>query len=149
MFTAVYLAAKLGQVAGKGLFTVIRERYPRPLLFVLLVGAAAGNTFEAGADIGGMAAALALIIPAPFTVIVVATAAAILALQVFGSYVLIRNVFRWLALVLLAYVVSAILIRPDLRAVLRGTFVPMFEVNRQSLSLLVAILGTSLSAYLY
>src|ERR1044071_8589011 len=55
MFAVVYLSAKLGQVAGKGLFAVIRDRYPR-LLWPTLVGVLIGNTFEAAADLGGMAA---------------------------------------------------------------------------------------------
>ena len=63
-----------------------------------------GNTIEAGADIGGMAAALALLVPLPLPLIIVPVTAAIFALQVWGSYELIRNVFRWLALSLLAYV---------------------------------------------
>jgi Mn2+/Fe2+ NRAMP family transporter len=62
---------------------------------------------------------------------------------------LIRNVFRWLALTLLAYVGAAILAEPDLRQVLAGTFVPRLRFDREFLSLLVAIIGTTLSAYLY
>ena len=57
MFAVVYLSSKLGQVAGKGLFAVIRDHYPRWLLHTVLVGVLFGNTFEAAADIGAMAAA--------------------------------------------------------------------------------------------
>ena len=57
--------------------------------------------------------------------------------------------FRWLSLVLFAYVAAALLAKPDLRAVFRGTFVPTIQFNREFLSLLVAVIGTSLSAYLY
>jgi Mn2+/Fe2+ NRAMP family transporter len=70
-------------------------------------------------------------------------------LQVWGSYELIRNIFRWLALVLFAYVASALLAKPDPWDVLRGTFVPTIQFSREFLSILVAIIGTSLSAYLY
>src|SRR6266699_1859628 len=62
MFTAVYLSAKLGQVAGKGLFAVIRDHYSKKLLYFYLTGVLIGNTIEAGADIGGMAAAINLIV---------------------------------------------------------------------------------------
>jgi Mn2+/Fe2+ NRAMP family transporter len=68
---------------------------------------------------------------------------------VWGSYVLIRNIFRWLALSLLAYVGAAILAKPDLLEVLKGTFIPTIQFNQQFLSLLVAVIGTTLSAYLY
>jgi Mn2+/Fe2+ NRAMP family transporter len=96
-----------------------------------------------------MAAALQLLLPLPFPALVAGIAAVVLALQIWGSYELIRNVFRWLSLVLFAYVGSAILAAPDRVAVLRGTFVPTLRFDREFLSLLVAVIGTSLSAYLY
>jgi len=108
-----------------------------------------GNTIEAAADLGGMAAALGLFIPLPISLIVVAVAAGILALQIWGSYELIRNVFRWLALVLLAYIGSAVLAKPDMWEVVRGSLVPTIQFSRELLSILVAIIGTTLSAYLY
>src|SRR5215213_4404200 len=109
MFAVVYLSSKLGQVTGKGLFHVIKDHYPRWILWPALIGVLIGNTIEAAADLGGMAAAIALFVPVPIPLIVVAVAAGILALQIWGSYELIRNVFRWLALVLLAYIGSAVL----------------------------------------
>jgi NRAMP (natural resistance-associated macrophage protein)-like metal ion transporter len=149
MFAVVYLSSKLGQVSGKGLFHVIREIYPRWILWPTLIGVLIGNTIEAAADLGGMAAALQLFIPISTPIIVVIVAAMIVALQVCGSYELIRNIFRWLALALFAYVASALLARPDPWEVLRGTFVPTIHFSRDFLSILVAIIGTSLSAYLY
>ena len=71
MFAVVYLCSKLGQVAGKGLFAVIREHYSRPILYFFLITAVVGNIIEAGADIGGMAAALNLLVPIPIGWIVV------------------------------------------------------------------------------
>lgn len=150
MFAVVYLSAKLGLVTGKGLFAVIRDRYPRWLLYSALAGVIIGNMFEAAADLGGMAAALGVLVPGiPFAIIVVAIAAIILVLQMRASYVVIRNIFRWLALTLLAYVGAALLAKPSLLPVLRGTFVPTLHFDEQSLSLLVAVIGTTLSAYLY
>ena len=58
MVTVVYLSSKLGQVTGRGLFSVIRSQYPRGSLYTLLSLVIVGNTIEAGADIGGIAAAL-------------------------------------------------------------------------------------------
>jgi NRAMP (natural resistance-associated macrophage protein)-like metal ion transporter len=149
MFTVVYLSSKLGQVSGQGLFAVIRDYYSRWLLYVVLVGVLIGNTFEAAADIGGMAAALTLIIPIPLWLTVIGVTAAILALQIWASYTLIRNTFRWLALVLLAYIASALLAKPELLPTLKGTFIPTFQFNREFLSMVVAAIGCSLSAYLY
>jgi Mn2+/Fe2+ NRAMP family transporter len=150
MVTVVYLSSKLGQVTGKGLFDVIRDRYPAWVLQCALVGVTLGNTIEAGADIGGMAAAIGVLAPGlSLSYIVVPTTAAILTLQVWGSYLLIRKIFRWLALVLLAYVAAAFMSDPDWSAVWRGTLIPTLEFNQQFLSLLVAVIGTTLSAYLY
>ena len=149
MFVVTYLSAKLGQVGGKGLFDALRDHYPRWILWPTLIGVMIGNTVEAAADLGGMAAALNLFIPVPIPIIVVVVATIILVLQILGSYKVIRNTFRWLALVLFAYIASAILAEPDPWEVLRGTFIPRIEFSREFLSMLVAIIGASLSAYIY
>ncbi|HEX9444215.1 MAG TPA: divalent metal cation transporter, partial [Candidatus Binatia bacterium] len=94
MFAVVYLSSKLGQVAGEGLFAVIQRHYSRWFLYLVLAGVLIGNVFEAAADLGGMAAALNVLIPAPIGWIVVPVTLSILALQLWGSYVLIRNIFR-------------------------------------------------------
>jgi NRAMP (natural resistance-associated macrophage protein)-like metal ion transporter len=149
MVTVVYLSSKLGQVSGKGLFDVLRDHYPKWLLQVTLIGAVLGNTIEAGADIGGMAAAVGVLAPLPAPLIVVPVTIAILVLQIWGSYTLLRNVFRWLSLSLLSYVAAAVLAHPDLGGVLRNTFVPHVRFDRQFLAMIVAVIGTSLSAYLW
>jgi NRAMP (natural resistance-associated macrophage protein)-like metal ion transporter len=149
MFTVVYLSAKLGQVSGRGLFHVIRDFYPRWILNLTLLGVCLGNVIEAAADLGGMAMALNLYVPLPVPWLVASVALAVFALQLFASYTFIRNVFRWLALALLAYVGAAILAKPDIVAVLQGTFVPRIAFTHEFLSILVAMIGTSLSAYLY
>ncbi|MBV8227062.1 MAG: divalent metal cation transporter, partial [Verrucomicrobia bacterium] len=149
MFGVVYLSAKLGQVAGQGLFALIRSHYPRWIFYPALIGVLIGNTFEAASNIGGMAAALNVLAPVPFAWVVIGTALAILALQIWGSYLQIRNIFRWLALSLLAYVGAAFLARPELLPTLKGTFLPTIQFNKEFLTLLVAVIGTTLSAYLY
>jgi NRAMP (natural resistance-associated macrophage protein)-like metal ion transporter len=149
MFSTVYLCSKVGQVSGEGLFAVIRRHYPRWLLLSILACALIGNVVEAGADMGGMSVALRLLIPIPSWLLVVIIAVATATLQIMGSYTMIKNIFRWLALVLLAYVGAAFLAKPDLREVLRGTFIPHVHFDTHSISMLVAIIGTTLSAYLY
>jgi NRAMP (natural resistance-associated macrophage protein)-like metal ion transporter len=148
-YATVYLCSKVGQVAGEGLFAVIRKHYPRWILFSLLVCALIGNVIEAAADMGGMSAALNLLVPIPERLLVLVIGVATAMLQIMGSYKTIKNVFRWLALVLLAYVGAAFLAKPDFAAVLKGTFIPTMHFDTHSLSMLVAIIGTTLSAYLY
>src|SRR5258708_8273825 len=65
MYAVVYLSAKLGQVSGRGLFQGIKDYHPRWVLYPTLIGVLIGNTIEAGADLGGMAAALNLFVPVP------------------------------------------------------------------------------------
>jgi NRAMP (natural resistance-associated macrophage protein)-like metal ion transporter len=149
MYAVVYLSSKLGQVSGRGLFGVIRAFYPRWLLWAVLAGVMVGNTIEAAADLGGMAAAINLFVPIPIAWIAAAVAAAIFALQVLGSYALIRSVLRWLTLALLAYPAAAILARPDPLQVLHATLLPRLALDREHLTLVVAMIGTSLSAYIY
>jgi Mn2+/Fe2+ NRAMP family transporter len=149
MYVVVYLSAKVGQVYGKGLFAAIRYRFPRWVLYPTMVGAFIGNIIEAAADLGGIGAALNLLIPIPVPIIVVGAAAVIFALQIFGSYALLRSVFRWLALALFAYVVAAVLAKPDPLEVIKSTIIPRIQFNAEFLSIVVACIGTSLSAYIY
>src|SRR5437764_1367551 len=83
------------------------------------------------------ATAVNLLVPVPTVYLVAPIGVAILALQVWGSYRLIANVFKWLTLALLAYVGGALLARPDWGAVLRGTLVPTVRFDRDFLAMLV------------
>jgi NRAMP (natural resistance-associated macrophage protein)-like metal ion transporter len=149
MYAVVYLSAKLGQVYGKGLFAAIRDHYPRWILFTALTGAVTGNIIEAAADLGGIGAALGILIPIPVPIMVAGAAAVIFAFQYFGSYSLLRSLFRWLTLALFAYLAAALLAKPDPLEVLRSTFVPRIQFTTEFLSMIVACIGTSLSAYIY
>ncbi len=149
MVSVVYLSGKLGQVTGEGLFAVIRRHYSRPFLYLVLVGAVVGNTIEAGADIGAMAAALQMFIPVSAKIIAVVIALTILVVQIWGSYTFIRNTLRVLALSLLAYVVSAFLAHPDWPQVAKSTLLPTVRSGKDFLAMTVAMIGASLSAYIY
>jgi NRAMP (natural resistance-associated macrophage protein)-like metal ion transporter len=148
MFAVVYLSSKLGQVTGRGIFAIIRQNYPRWSMYSLLGMAVVGNLIEAGADLGGMAAAINVITPVPIRGLVVVLGIFVLSLQIRG-YKLVKNIFRWLALALLAYVGSAVLAKPEPLAVIKGTLIPSIEFSKNFFAMLVAVVGTSLSAYLY
>jgi len=90
-----------------------------------------------------------LLVPIPITAMIVPIAVTILALQVWGSYKLIARIFKWLTLALLAYIGSALYAKPPLRAVLRGTFIPTLTFDAHFITNLVAILGTTISPYLF
>jgi NRAMP (natural resistance-associated macrophage protein)-like metal ion transporter len=143
-----FRCAKIGLVTGKGLAGVLREHYPRAL-YPAVIALVIANTLNAGADLGAIAAAINLLVPIPAIYFVLPVSAGIIALQVFGSYRLIEKVFRWLALALLAYIGAALFARPDLLAVLGGSLIPTIRLDPAYLGILVALLGTTISPYLF
>lgn len=151
LMTAIqFTCAKIGMVSGTGLAGVLRNYYSRWLLYPAVAGLFVANTINAGTDIGAVAAAINLIFPAlPIGSMIVPVTIVILLVQVWGSYRLIERTFKWLALALLAYIGSAFFAKPDWFEVLRGTFVPTIRFDNAYLTALVAILGTTISPYLW
>jgi NRAMP (natural resistance-associated macrophage protein)-like metal ion transporter len=150
LMTAVqFICAKVGMVSGRGLAGVLRHHYPRGVLYPAVLAVVVANTINAGADLGAIAAGLNLLLPIPIGVAIVPVAAIILALQIWGSYRLIANIFKWLTLVLLAYIVAGFLARPDWGQVLRSAVVPSIRLDAGFLGAVVAILGTTISPYLF
>ncbi len=149
MASVQFICAKVGMVSGQGLAGVLRQHYPRWLLYPAVMGLVIANTINVGADIGAIAAAINLLVPIPIPWMIMPIALVILGLVFFGSYRLIANVFKWLTLALLAYIGSAFFARPDWGEVLHGTVVPTFSVDPKFLTTLVAILGTTISPYLF
>jgi NRAMP (natural resistance-associated macrophage protein)-like metal ion transporter len=143
------MCARLGMVTGRGLGGAIRLRYSRWVLWPACVLLIVANVFNIAADLGGMANAMEMgtgirsYYWTPFFAFVIA------GLLIWTSYTLIARVFKWLALVLFAYVITAFLARPDWASVLHGTFVPHVEWTRNYMSVLVGILGTTISPYLF
>ena len=149
MSTAVYLSSKIGMVSGMGIAGVIRDHYPRWLLYPVIAGLVIANIIGAGADIGAVAASLGLVVHVSVPVIIVGVTLFILVLQIWGSYSTLQRMFKWLALALFAYVGAAVLAKPDLGAVIWGTLTPRLHLSTDYLSMLVAVVGTSLSPYLF
>jgi len=149
MMTAVqYMCAKIGLVTGHGLAGVLKEHYPRAL-YPAVITLVIANTLNAGADIGAIAAAINMLVPIPAIVFIVPVGLGIIALQVFGSYRLIEKVFKWLALALVAYIGAALFAKPDIVKVLAGTLVPEIRLDPAYIGILVALLGTTISPYLF
>lgn len=144
-----YICGKIGLVSGRGLAAVLKNYYSRKLLYLAVSCLLIANTINAGADISAIAAAINMFVPIPIKFLVVPIAAAILVLQIWGSYRLIARIFKWLTLSLFAYIGAALLARPDWVEVARYTFVPTFRLDNQYLTTLVAILGTTISPYLF
>ena len=153
MATVVFLCAKVGMVSGRGLAGVLRHYYPRWVLFPVVFALLLANTFNAGADVGAIADGLGLLLPfippAVVKYLGVPVALGVLTLQIWGSYRLITNLFKWLTLTLFAFVVAGLLAKPEFRQVLVRTVVPTVRLDPVYISTLVAMVGTALSPYLY
>jgi NRAMP (natural resistance-associated macrophage protein)-like metal ion transporter len=149
MSSVQFMCAKIGMVTGRGLAGVLKTHYSWPLVYASVLSLVIANSINAGADIGAIAAGINLLAPIPVWSLIVPIALSIIALQIWGSYRFIANVFKWLTLALLAYVFSAFFCKPDLGQVLRATLIPSFPWNRAFLALTVGILGTTISPYMF
>ena len=149
MFAVQFICAKIGIVSGRGLAGVLRAHYPRAILYGAVALLVVANTINAGTDIGAIAAAVNLIAPVPPAILIVPIAAMIVALQVWSSYRRIAQIFKWLTLTLLAYVGAALLAKPHWPEVLRATVIPALRADNEFLTTFVAILGTTISPYLF
>ncbi len=150
MMTAVqYICAKIGLVSGKGLSAVLRQHYPRPLVYGAVIALVVANTINAGADIGAIAAAFNLLIPVSVVALIVPIALVLLALQIWGSYRTIAAVFKWLSLAFshISALRSSLIRTPS--KCCAGTFPPHIHWDARSLTMLVAILGTTISPYMF
>ena len=150
LMTAVQLmCARLGMVTGQGLASVVRQRYSRRVLWFTCALLVVANTVNIGADLGGMAEVLQMTTGInaffwlPFISIL------IIVLLVWLSYRRIARIFKWLTLTLFAYVIAALLARPQWHDVIRATFLPHLEVNASYLATILGVLGTTISPYLF
>ena len=149
MIVVQHICAKIGMCGGRGLAGVLRRYYSKKLLYPVVIGLVIANTINAGADISAIAAAINMFVPIPIAAMVIPIAVAIVVLQVWGSYRLIMKTFKWLSLSLFAYVIAAFLAKPDWFAVAKATFIPQISFSSEYITTIVAILGTTISPYLF
>jgi NRAMP (natural resistance-associated macrophage protein)-like metal ion transporter len=143
------MCSRLGMVSGRGLAGVIRRRYPRPVLWAACTLLVVANVVNIGADLGGMAEATEMVTGIDSLWWTPLYAIVIVSLLLWSTYRKIVRVFKWLTLVLLAYVVAAFLSEPDWHAVVYATLVPHLEWSSGYLATLVGVLGTTISPYLF
>jgi NRAMP (natural resistance-associated macrophage protein)-like metal ion transporter len=143
------MCARLGMVTGRGLAAAVRVYYPRWVLWGACSILVIANIINICADLGGMAEATQLITGIRPLIWIPVYAFFILGLLFWTSYKLIAKIFKWLTLVLFAYVFASFYAHVDWRHALAVTFVPHLEWSRGFLAVLVAILGTTISPYLF
>ena len=144
-----FMCARIGMVRGEGLAGALRQKIPAPLLVIASLALLVANTANIGADLAGMADAAEMLTGVDSHFYVVVFGAAIAVAIVVFRYHQIANILKWLALTLFAYVITAFIIGPDWRAVAHDTFVPSWPDGHDAWATLVAILGTTISPYLF
>lgn len=150
MIAIQLIAARIGAVTGKGLAANIKAVFPRWLLTVLVGLLVVANTINIAADVAAMGAAAALVAPGvDFHIYVVGFALLSLLLQVFVAYHRYVSVLKWLTLALLAYVAVIFTVKIPWDQVALRTVLPQVEINKDTLTMMVAILGTTISPYLF
>jgi NRAMP (natural resistance-associated macrophage protein)-like metal ion transporter len=150
LMSAVQLmCARIGIVARNGLAGVLRDHYSKWLLWIACGLLLFANTVNIAADLAGMAAATVLLTGGRAVWFVPLYAALVIVLLLFSSYSTMTKVLKWLSVALFAYVIAAFLAHPDWLTVLRATFVPKMKFSREYLLMFVAIMGTTISPYLF
>jgi NRAMP (natural resistance-associated macrophage protein)-like metal ion transporter len=143
------MCARIGKVTGQGLAANFKRRFPRWLLLVVVTALLAANTINIGADLAGMADAGEMLSGINSHLLVVLFALLISWATIRLHYHQIANVLKWLVLVLFAYPVTAFVVGADWGRVARDTLVPSMPHTSGEWSMLVAILGTTISPYLF
>jgi NRAMP (natural resistance-associated macrophage protein)-like metal ion transporter len=143
------ISARIGRVSGIGIAGNIRRHYPRPFLYGIVILLLIANIFNIGADIGAMGSAARLIFPGPPALFVLLAGGISLALQILIPYTTYVKYLKWLTVALFSYVITAIILHePSWRAI-RAAIFPNFSFHRDYFTALIAILGTTISPYLF
>lgn len=143
------MCARLGMVTGLGLAGVVRRRYSAPILWGACALLIVANTFNIGADLGGMAEVMQMMTGVTsyfwlplFTILIVV-------LLVWLSYRHIARIFKWLTIVLFSYVAAAFLAHPRWSEVLKATVIPQLKLDAAYVATILGVLGTTISPYLF
>jgi NRAMP (natural resistance-associated macrophage protein)-like metal ion transporter len=143
------MCARIGMVTGQGLAGVMKKKFPKWLLVMFSVALLLANTINIAADLSGMSDAAEMLTGVNSHLFVIVFGVAIAWATIRLRYYQIANILKWLALVLFAYIVTALEVGPNWREVVHDAFIPSLPASRQAWAGLVAILGTTISPYLF
>ncbi len=141
--------ARIGAVTGKGLAGVVKENFSKKALLVVVFLVVIANTINIGADIGAIASAAELVWDLPFAFYAIAFAILIVALEVFVSYKKYVKFLKWLALVLVAYIFTALIIDHSWGEIIRATFIPSIKFDFEYLFIITGVFGTTITPYMF
>ena len=144
------MCARIGLVTSQGLAGTLKTNYSKPILYLMLLFSFPAIVMNIGADIAGMGAVGNLLFPSiKATYFSLGFTIMLLVLIIYLPYKKIASVLKYLCLVLLVYLIVPFLYKQDWVAVLKATFIPSIKFDKDFISILVAILGTTISPYLF
>ncbi len=143
------ISAEIGRVTGLGLAGNMRAHGPAWLLYAVVLLLMVANTINIGADLGAMAAALKLLLPVPAPLGIAGFAVVTVLLETFIRYARYVSVLKWLTVSLFAYVATVFIVRVPWDVAARGTLLPHLQWSGGYLTVVVAVLGTTISPYLF
>ena len=144
------MCARIGMVTQEGLTATLKKKYPTSILYLMAVFSFPAITLNIGADLQGMGAVANLLVPRiPSFVFSVLFTMLLVAFMIRFPYRKLAGVLKWLCLSLLLYVVVPFLVHADWMEVMKSTFLPTLHFNKAFFEILVAILGTTISPYLF
>jgi Mn2+/Fe2+ NRAMP family transporter len=149
MWAVQVACARIGMVTGRGLMAAMRLRYPRPVLYAVCIALFVANSINIGADLGGMADGAESLtgLNSHWWVVMFGLGIAFSTVQL--RYRQMARVLKWLSLVLVAYVITALISRPDWSTVMRDMLTPKWPRSADAWAMIVAIFGTTISPYLF
>ena len=143
------ISARVGRVTGQGIAGNVRRNFPTPAIWSLVVLLFVANTINIAADLGAMADASRLLVGGPAFIYVVLFALVSVLSQIFFNYKLYVGILKWLTLSLISYVIALSVVHIPWMEAIRGLVIPKITFDGQFLTTLVAILGTTISPYLF
>ena len=144
------MCARIGIVTSQGLTVTIKNNYPRVLLYAMLILSFPAITLNIGADLQGIGAVSHMIIPfIPVSVFCICFTAILMYIIIKYPYKKIAMILKWLCLSLLLYIIVPFLTKQDWGLIAKSTFIPSIKLDKEYLSIIVAILGTTISPYLF
>ncbi|PAW92657.1 iron transporter [Mucilaginibacter sp. MD40] len=159
LWTALYMlpfmiavqeaCARIGLVTGKGICAVVKTHYSKSVLYTVVGLVVIANVINIGADIGAMASAAQLLIPAPFLLLTLVFTVTILLLEIFTSYRVYSKILKWLAVTLLAYPITLFIVHQPWATILKASVIPHFEFSFTFLFIITGVFGTTISPYMF
>lgn len=149
MIVIQQMCGRIGMVTGKGLAGVILKYYSRRVLYVTVLLLVIANTINIGADLGAMASSAQMLLGLPFFLWLILITGSIIALEIFVPYRVYSRILKYLTLTLFSYILAAFVIRIDWGAVFYAMLIPHLKLSTDFLLNIVAVLGTTISPYLF